>query len=488
MKTDDAQGRNQATETEIENAVVLTGDDDGQVEAVTLPEGASLNDIQANGRDLVITLADGSRQIVEDGAVFVPQIIIDGVVIPATTVAQLLTGNEPEPAAGAPRSSGGNFAGDEGAIQSAFDIGNLLPYTELFFAKEPEEEIIPQPIDREPDVVIETPDNPAGVENAIATVDEDGLPARNGEPEGTRSETDSETANGTIVFVAEDGLSAILINGVELTNVGQTFASPDGVLTITSIDLAAGTVGFSYTLADNTLGVDEDGFFQVTIIDADGDQATASLTILIEDDAPIAADDIGIVPAGSHALITGDVLVNDEPGADDYSLDGAVSGFSNAGGSANAGETLQGTYGTLTLNADGTYTYTRDVNTPGGVEESFDYTIVDQDGSTSTATLTIQIGDAPDTVTDVPRVGEGTVVNESALPPRTDEPVGSSEGSDGDDNNDSDPTENTGATISFNSPDGVESVTLNGVAITPGNLPQTIFSDDTGSFVVTDYT
>ncbi|MFL0355979.1 DUF5801 repeats-in-toxin domain-containing protein [Erythrobacter sp. GH1-10] len=466
-----------------------------QQDVVTLPPGRTIAEVSANGRDLVITLDDGSRIVVPEGAIFVPQIIANGASIPPQTVAQLLTGNEPEPEAGTTQSSGGNFADDEGAIQAAFDIGDLLPFTDFGFPEDREEEIIPAVPDEEPEVVIQTPDNPAGVENAVATVDEDGLPARGEggeggplEPPGTREETDSETTNGTIVFVADDGLSAILINGVEVTTVGQTFTSPLGTLTITSIDLAAGEVGFSYTLEDNTLGEEVDGFFEVTVIDVDGDQATASLSIIIVDDGPIAADDIGIVPAGTHAPITGDVLANDESGADDFPTDGTVTGFGNESGSAEPGDTLQGEYGTLTLNADGTYTYTRDGNTPGGVEESFEYTIVDQDGTTSTAILTIQIGDAPDTITDVPRVGDGTEVNEGALPPRGDEPVGSSEGADGNPDNDSDPTESTGATISFNSPDGVESVTLNGVAITPGSLPQTIFSDDTGTFVVTGYT
>ena len=453
---------------------------------VILPAGVSLDDVSVEGRDLVITLADGSRLIIPEGAVTVPQFVVEGVVIPQQTVAQLLTGSDPEPAAGPTPSSGGNFADDEGAIQDAFDIGNLLPFTELAFPEDTEEEIIPFS-DEEPEVVIETPDNPAGVENAIATVDEDGLPARGSEPEGTQAATDSEVSSGTIVFDTPDGLSAILINGVELTGAGQTFTSPLGTLTINSVDIATGEVGFTYVLEDNSVGEDTDGFFEVTVIDADGDQAVATLSIIIVDDGPIAADDIGIVPAGTHDAITGDVLVNDVPGADDYAPEGAVQSFGNEAGTADPGDTIQGEFGTLTLNADGTYTYVRDLNTPGGVEDVFEYTIVDSDGSTSSAVLTIEIEDAPDAVTEVPRVGEGTSVNEGALPPRGDEPVGSDEIADGDPDNNSDPSENTGAVIRFSSPDGLDSVTLNGVVIDPDNLPQTIIDDGTGTLIVTDF-
>ena len=490
MKFENESGQERAEE-------LIAGSTDDANEAVapardaiiTLPPGASLEDLSVEGRDLIVTLADGSRIVITDGAVYVPALAVDGVVVQSETIVQLLAGNEPEPAAGPPQSSGGNFAANEGAIQAAFDIGDLLPFTALSFPDDQEEEIIPA-VDDEPEVLIETIDNPTGVENAIATVDEDGLPERggtDGEPEGTRADTNSETTSGTIVFVATDGLDGIFINGEELSGVGQTFTTPLGTLTVTEINLATGRIDFTYTLGDNTLS-DVSDAFTVLVVDKDGDEAVATLNILITDDGPIAADDLGVVPAGTHAPISGDVLANDVPGADDYAPSGAVQGFSQGAISAEPGETIQGQYGTLTLNSDGTYTYTRDLNTPGGVEENFDYTIVDSDGSTSTATLTIRIGNAPNIVTEVPRIGDNTIVFEGALAPRNGEPVGSGEIADGDPDNDSDPTENIGGIIRFNSPDGVESVMLHGIIITPNALPQTIFSDGTGTLVVTGYT
>ena len=76
---------------------------------VVLPEGASLDDISVRGRDLVIQLDDGRIFIIPDGAVFVPQIVAQGVTVPPLNLAALLVGQEPEPAAGPVRSSGGNF-------------------------------------------------------------------------------------------------------------------------------------------------------------------------------------------------------------------------------------------------------------------------------------------------------------------------------------------------------------------------------------------
>ncbi len=459
-------------------------------EVVTLPPGTSLEGLEVAGRDLIILLSDGSRIVVPDGAVFVPQIIVDGVAVPPLNIAQLLTGNEPEPAAGQSQSSGGNFADDEGAIQDAFDLGDLLPFTTFGFPEDTEEEIIPFS-DEEPEVLIQTEDDPIGSRDAVASVDEAGLPERGdgeqGEPEGTDEPSNSETTTGTIAFNAPDGLETVTINGQPITGVGQTVSTPNGTLTVTSIDLDNGTIGFSYTLEDNLIG-DGSDVFDVIVEDVDGDQATATLTINIADDAPIAADDVGVVPAGSHDAITGDVLVNDVPGADGYATDGAVLEFGNESGTVEPGTSLQGEYGVLTLNPDGTYTYVRDVNTPGGVEDTFTYTIVDQDGSTSSATLVIEIGDAPDQITSVPRTGEGTVVEEGGLPARGDEPAGTGEIADNDADNNSDPSETTGSTITFNSPDGLASVTLGGVEIDPDNLPQTVIDNGTGTLIVTGFT
>ncbi len=457
---------------------------------VTLPDGQTIDSLDFDGRDLIIILADGTRIVVPDGAIIVPQIIVDGTPIPPANIAALLDGAT-DPTAGVNPSSGGNFATDPGAIQSAFDLGDLLPYTELPQNILLEEEIIPGLLDdEEPEIVILTPDNPVGVTDAIATVLEEGLPSRGSpsEPEGTDASSDGETTSGTIIFSAPDGLSAILINGKEITAVGQSFTSPFGTLTITSINLQSGEIGFSYTLQDNTLAEEFDGFFEATIVDTDGDEATATLQIRIIDDAPIGVDDTATVPGGDHDAVTGNVLDNDVSGADDFPTDGGVTGFSNESGSAAPGASLQGEYGVLTLEEDGSYSYARDVNTPGGVEETFSYDIVDQDGSISSAVLTIAIEDGPAVITSVPQTGEGTVVDEGGLPPRSGEPAGTGEIADDDPANDSDPSETTSATITFNSVDGLGSITINGVTVDQGNLPQTIVSDTTGTLVITAVT
>jgi hypothetical protein len=133
---------------------------------VVLTEGATLDDIHVQGRDLVVTLDNGQVYAIPDGAVFVPQIVIDGVTVPSLNLAALLTSDEPQPAAGAVSSSGGNFADPVDPLQAAYGLGNLLPYTELHFSTPQREEVLPAAVDREPTVTIVTPNNPAGAVNA----------------------------------------------------------------------------------------------------------------------------------------------------------------------------------------------------------------------------------------------------------------------------------------------------------------------------------
>ncbi|MBY6219357.1 beta strand repeat-containing protein, partial [Qipengyuania aquimaris] len=466
--------------------LVLQPDANG---VVVLPEGASLDNLRAEGRDLVLVLEDGTRIVIPEGAIIVPQIVFDGVTIPAPNLAALLTGNEPQPAAGSQQSSGGNFEIDPGAIQDAFMIGDLLPYTELFFTEPEEKEIIPYNVEEDPTIGIQTPDNPVGVANAVSSVDEAGLPARTiggtDEPEGTDASTDAESTSGTIVFTAPDGLQSVLIDGVEVTAVGQTFDGDYGTLTVTSIDFDTGAIGYSYTLNDNLVGELSDEEFTMTVVDVDGDTAVATLTIQVADDAPTANDDVDSMEAGTFGPIAGNVVTGDgtdtgaggadEEGADGASVSGVFFDGTEATADADGVLTIEGEYGTLVLSPDGSYTYTRFDDSAGGVSDVFEYTLTDADGSTATATLTIEIGDSTPEITRLPSGDAETLVDEAGLPARTGESEGSDEPAD---------SETVAGTITFVSPDGVDSVEINGVVVTgPGQT----FDVGEGTLTITGY-
>lgn len=138
---------------------ILVPDASGRI---VLPAGASIDDITVSGTDLIVTLPNGQVFIIPGGAVDIPAIVVDGDTVPASTVAQLLENlDDLNPEAGT-RSSGGNFADPEGAIQDPYALGDLLPYTELAFPQPEQRELLPDVPDEEPTISIVTPDQPAG--------------------------------------------------------------------------------------------------------------------------------------------------------------------------------------------------------------------------------------------------------------------------------------------------------------------------------------
>ncbi|MCC6926212.1 VCBS domain-containing protein, partial [Novosphingobium sp.] len=140
-----------------------------------------------------------------------------------------------------------------------------------------------------------------------------------------------------------------------------------------------------------------------TVTDQDGDSAPGTLTIDVDDDTPVLANDTDTIPGGSNAPATGNVLTDasagdagdSDTGADSVGADGgSVTAITGFGGAGTIGGTTNGQYGVLTLNSDGSYSYTRNAGTPGNVTDTFTYTVTDGDGDTATATLTITIQDA----------------------------------------------------------------------------------------------
>ena len=222
-------------------ARILTANAQG---VVVLPEGVSLDNVEIDGRNLVVVGDDGTRYVIVDGAIVVPQLVVEGVAVPPANLAALLEGLEI--AAINTQSSGNNFFVQPGDIQAAYGLGDLLPPTALSFPEGQEREILPDIVDRDPGTVIVTPNNPAGAVMATASVSEAGLPARGSEPPGSNAAATSETTTGTIIYTAPDGLDTISLNGVAITAPGQTVAGAFGTLTIQSVE--PGTFTHTYTI------------------------------------------------------------------------------------------------------------------------------------------------------------------------------------------------------------------------------------------------
>ncbi|MVV48669.1 DUF4347 domain-containing protein [Pseudomonas sp. PB120] len=148
--------------------------------------------------------------------------------------------------------------------------------------------------------------------------------------------------------------------------------------------------------------------FTYSVIDASGAQDSAALTITIQgsNDTPVAQND-------ANTAIEAGGLNNGTPGvnpsgnvlANDSDVDGNGETLSvvdvRQGASVGViGSGLAGAFGTLTLGADGSYTYVVDNSNPqvqalrtntDVLTETFTYQIRDLAGATSTATLTITL-------------------------------------------------------------------------------------------------
>ncbi|MBA3939760.1 MAG: hypothetical protein C0520_00960, partial [Sphingopyxis sp.] len=427
---------------------------------VQLPPGTRLDAIKLSGNDLLVTLPDGQILLIVDGALQIPQLKIGPINIPAPTIAALIAAQEPEPAAGAPQSSGGNFEQTPGGIGDPFGLGDLLPPTDFSLPGREASELIPDAIDDEPEILISTPDQPAGATSATATVAEAALPARGAEPAGSDAASPGESISGTIQISALDQPSVLTVAGTVVTAVGQTIATPLGQITITSIE--AGLIGYTYTLTDNATDPDATDVVTITVTDNDGDVATATLTLTVTDDAPAARADTDTLSEGTaHGnVITGADTTSGSAGADTPGADGAtVTGIRSGTGSvfAPAGVTINGEYGRLLIAPDGNYVYIRSAGSPGGVTDVFTYQITDGDGDTATATLSIEIADDTPSLA-VPSAGDdGTFVDEAGLPERPGEAPGSRAGDD---------SNATVGVIPYSAVDGPAVITINGVEIT----------------------
>jgi hypothetical protein len=105
---------------------------------------------------------------------------------------------------------------------------------------------------------------------------EAGLGQRTGEPPGTRAGQPAfptTTKTGTISF-SSDGVQSVSLGGHLLTTTPQTFRDgTTGSLTASysfNAVTGKGTITYTYTLLDNTLGVPS-ASFAVVVIDHDGD-------------------------------------------------------------------------------------------------------------------------------------------------------------------------------------------------------------------------
>jgi len=264
-------------------------------------------------------------------------------------------------------SSGGNFETPLGGIGDGLNFIDLLPPTDLAFGTLEDRELFP-PVPEEdeetpaPELEEPTPENllPTLDVSGGSAVDESAL------SDGTNPSSPNEATAGTFAVGEGDGLSALIINGVDVTN-GGTIAGRYGTLTVTGNPNEG--YSWSYTLVDNTIdhparnstGTSEgiSDIFTVTVVDSNGDQVSQPLTIAILDDGPIAISN----GAGIHAGVVEDALSTISGDAGDKSNGNLDAGQTTSSDEASGGAgSLNGLF---TPGADGPLTFSLNPNISG---------------------------------------------------------------------------------------------------------------------------
>ena len=310
--------------------------------------------------------------------------------------------------------------------------------------------------------------------------------------DGSSPDAPALTQSGTFTITALDGVQTLSVGGINVVVGGvaagfpQSIVTPLGsTLTITGFNSATGVVSYSYTLADNEAHPTANGAnslseqFAVTVVDDNGTTANGSLDVNIVDDLPKAVDDSNVGTASETLLtLNGNVLPNDVQGADRVTV-GENTGPITPG-------TFTGVYGTLVLNANGTYTYTLNTSDAdfkalhggGNGTETFTYTLTDADGDTSTANLVLQIhnNDDPVTLGGLNAEGGELTVYEKNL---------------GDGSSPDAPALTQSGTFTITALDGVQTLSVGGINVVVGGVaagfPQSIVTPLGSTLTITGF-
>ncbi|MBI4047808.1 MAG: cadherin-like domain-containing protein, partial [Devosia nanyangense] len=262
-----------------------------------------------------------------------------------------------------------------------------------------------------------------------------------------------------------DGVAANQVTWGSLTGHGNLSYDDNGSFTYTPAAGEEGTVTFQYT-----------------IVDGDGDKSTATVTITLQADS---TPTIEVVRAEGDDGIVSESALPDGSGGGDLTASGSLQ-ISTGGDTVSFievkdkdgnwvkieadGTVVHGAYGDLSVNKNGTWTYTLSENTTDHddatktgtddqVQDAFAVRVTDSDGDTTdgSAQITVQIND------DGPKA-----VNDSA----------------------SQATENTSVTVDVfgNDKGGADGVDLaSGIKVVEGTLSGagSLSYDDNGSFTYT---
>ena len=230
-----------------------------------------------------------------------------------------------------------------------------------------------------------------------------------GLPNGTQAGTARTSGSWSFSISAQDGIDDLTVGGyraiVDGVFTAGSIAYGPGELSVTSFDAATGQVAVRYEItsphASPYAGPQQKyGDFigaGIVLTDKDGDRAEASLTIQIRDDETLTLSQDSASATAGGAAITGNVITGGTP--DMFTADG-FGGISRIGSldagtwtstrDASGNLVYEGQFGTLTMNASGSYSYVARPGAPSGVDH-LTYWATDGDGDEAFSWLHVTI-------------------------------------------------------------------------------------------------
>ncbi|MCO7233575.1 retention module-containing protein, partial [Cobetia sp. Dlab-2-AX] len=256
--------------------------------------------------------------------------------------------------------------------------------------------------------VVELSDGSTTTVDILITGMPDGVPTISGisgADDNSVTEATGDTVTGSFTVAATAGIATVTIAGVDADTpvdiTGATEADPvviegsEGTLSVTGYNAGTGEVTYSYVEDGETedhSGGDITDSFAVVVTDITGQSSTDSLDIAILDTAPEAKADARNIGEDTTTALDGNVIDGANDTADTIGADATtVTDVDGSAVTADAAAVVTGSYGTLTLEADGSYSYVLDNANPAvqslddgeSLTDVFSYTITDADGDAS---------------------------------------------------------------------------------------------------------